>query len=132
MQQSTFCSYSFRNADSPPRLWGNANEGDDKEDNSDSDEEQDIYQSKCFNAVKGLLKALFPNVYPFMWLVLPFILCAIVALAAYGDNDHHDDGLVIVAREPIFLGSVKSLEEETTFVSRFGDLIDFLTTLFGL
>lgn len=117
LQQSPVVSYSFRNGDMGFRFWGAGHEGEEKEDNSDSDEEQDMYQNKFFNAVKGFLHAVFPNAYPLFWLFIPFAVSAVLAAASYGDNnDAGNEGIIIFSKETRFDTENATEDPQTTFV----------------
>lgn len=119
MQQWTFRSYSLRNTDGQGRIWGNVNEADEREDNSESDEEQETQQRKCLSGIKRFLHALFPNRYPFLWLMLPLFFSAILAIVAYGDYDETEgQHLVILSQEPPVYGAISDDDRaEPTFVS---------------
>ncbi|KAL8433268.1 hypothetical protein ACSSS7_004053 [Eimeria intestinalis] len=98
-KQSTFWSYSFRNNEGAARLWG-ANDAEEKEDNSDSDEEEDTHQNKCLTVIRQSFRAVFPHLYPLIWLVLPFVVCAGLFVAAYGDfGETGDEKLLVFVKD---------------------------------
>ncbi|KAL8274718.1 hypothetical protein Esti_001433 [Eimeria stiedai] len=98
-KQSTFWSYSFRNNEGVARPWG-ANDAEEKEDNSDSDEEEDMHQNKCLTVIRQFSRAVFPHFYPFIWLVLPFVMCAGLFVSAYGDfSETGDEKLLVFVKD---------------------------------
>lgn len=110
-------SYSFRNAD--VRFFGGVNEPEEKEDNSESDEEQSEVQNKCLSSLKEFCCAVFPNTYPFFWLLLPFVVCGVLAAASYGDqSDTSQEGLLVFSTENHFHHTNSTTpESQTVFVS---------------
>ncbi|KAL8452739.1 hypothetical protein Emed_001303 [Eimeria media] len=97
-KQSAFWSYSFRNNEGVARPWG-ANDAEEKEDNSESDEEEDTHQNKCLTVIRQFIRAVFPHFYPLIWLVLPFVVCAGLFVAAYGDfGETGDEKLLVFVR----------------------------------
>ncbi|KAL8447021.1 hypothetical protein Emag_004493 [Eimeria magna] len=98
-KQSTFWSYSFRNNEGMARPWG-ANDAEEKEDNSESDEEEDTHQNKCLTVIRQFGRAVFPHFYPLIWLMLPFVVCAGLFVAAYGDfGETGDEKLLVFVRD---------------------------------
>ncbi|KAL8433112.1 hypothetical protein ACSSS7_004135 [Eimeria intestinalis] len=72
---------SGMNAGDP--LAKSAMEEGDKDDVSD-DEDVDDRQAACAVKVGTFFKAVFPDFYPFIWLLLPFLICALLFLINYG------------------------------------------------
>ncbi|KAL8273564.1 hypothetical protein Esti_002491 [Eimeria stiedai] len=60
-----------------------AMEEGDKDDVSD-DEDEDERQAACAMKVGTFFRAIFPDLYPFIWLLLPFLICALLFLINYG------------------------------------------------
>ncbi|KAL8447785.1 hypothetical protein Emed_004080 [Eimeria media] len=58
-------------------------EENDKDDVSD-DEDEDEKQAACAMKVGTFFRAIFPDFYPFIWLLLPFLICALLFLINYG------------------------------------------------
>lgn len=58
-------------------------EENDKDDSSEDDAKQER-QSAFVVRVGKIVKATFPNCYPFMWMLLPFAFCGLMFLLSFG------------------------------------------------
>ncbi|OEH74642.1 hypothetical protein cyc_01995 [Cyclospora cayetanensis] len=112
-------SYSLRGGGGEPglRLWGPPHEAEEKEDNSDSDEEREETPNRCFTAMQGFRRAVFPNLYPFWWLALPFVVCVVLAAASYADSsDASNEGLFIFTKGTRFVVTSDPTDQQIDFV----------------